>query len=204
MAQKLLAASVPFLIALAGVLVACLWLTGHWIVAACTIASLLVVGWMCDRHGRRLLPRYPLSSVGWMEWWIVIPGSLAVFGAGLVIILAVCLEPSEKADVIPRKLLGAVAGATATFLTTLFVKAADDADDGWLGAHVKKQFQARYQRQNPSEAHQPGVIYFGAESEGERWVYSDPYGGVSGWSWSARRQRALAIEKRLGTSDQID
>jgi hypothetical protein len=204
MKEKLISAGTSFLIALGGVLVAVLWfISGPWLVIA-PLIGLAVLGYGCDAYARgRLLPEHPVTALRLMEYWVLLPGTLAALVSGLLIVLGVWWEPIEKATVEEKKLLAALVGAVSTFLTTAFVKAAEESDAKWVGEHVRKTFHLRYRRDAPATAHEPGICYFEAGSPGERWVYSDAYGGVSGWGWSARHTRAARIGERLTTADRI-
>ncbi len=96
------------------------------------------------------------------------------------------------------QLLSAVTAALTTFVTaTLAV--GDDADER-TGDLVKAKFFAHYER-DKKQPRKPDVFYLVKESAAERLVYSDSYGDIAGWGWSARGKRATELAKRLNTSD---
>jgi hypothetical protein len=193
-----------FVIAAAGVGVAVCWFSRHPWAAILPLVGLAAIGLACDWYGRNWpLPERPIVAVRWIEWWVLVPGVVAALFSGLLIILGVWFEPGEKASVEEKKLLAACAGALAALVTTLGVKGAEESDTKWIADRVKKAFHSRYQRHDPAKPHEPGVAYFRAESEGERWVYGTAPAGVEGWGWKARRQRAAGVAARLASPDRV-
>ena len=202
--ERLVSACTSFVVAVAGVFVAICWFIYEpWLVVLPLLAT-AAVEYSCDYYARhRLLPEDPRAAVSFIGWWILVPGAFAALIAGFLIVLSVWWEPSEKASIEEKKLLVALVTAVTTLCTTSFLKAAEESDTNWVAAHVKKVFQDRYRRHDPTIPHEQGICYFRAGSQGERWVYSDTYGGVSGWGGSARRTRASRVSDRLTTSDRV-
>ena len=192
----LLSSAPALIVAVGGVGIAWLWLGGDW-VSMIGLAGVLVLGLVMDLAGRRLLPRRPVGAVRLMEWCVLVPGVLAVGASALIIVVAVKTSKSLRWGFETKALVAALTAALTTFLTTTFINGANSADSSWIAAHVMKQFHKRYTRIGSTNQGEPRVTAFVVESAGERWVFSDPYLGVSGWGHRARCHRASEIAKVL-------
>jgi len=168
----------------------------RWIPLA-VLAVLFVCGLVASAYGRSKLPKYPVTATRFMESRILVPYTFASLASAIAIILAVSFTPpaDESWDVETQKLAAATAAALTAFLTAGFIKSVDDADTAFVGAYVKEAFQAAYKR---GEKRQEGKVqYFPAGSDGERYVYSDPYKDIEGWGHKARLARASGVSGEL-------
>jgi hypothetical protein len=185
------------LVALAGVLLAWLWFHDlAWLAVIVAIAA-AAVGLALDGLGRMQLPNRPVQAVRLMEWWILTPGILAAVGAAAVIILAVALALPDDTPKATKEVVGALGTGITTFITAAFIAWTGDEKDSQVADRIAAAFQAHYDRLPKAGPGKPRVYYFKAESPGELWVYSDEYGGVTGWGHKARATRALKIEAEL-------
>jgi hypothetical protein len=129
------------------------------------------------------------------------PAAIAAVAGAVVVLLAVALTVPDGTATSTKETIGALSTGVTAFITAAFISWAGDADDSRVAEHIKSAFRARYDR--AGRAVRPGVHYFVAESPGEKWVYSEEYGGIVGWSHRARlrRARGIASELKTGNSD---
>jgi hypothetical protein len=191
------------LIALAGVGLAWLWIHGAGPLVILPPLLAFAAGWAVDWIGRMLLlPDHPEWAVRFLEWWILLPASIAAAAGSLVVIAAISLAAPDKAAESTKALLTSLAAGLTAFLTGSFISWAGDDKDSSLADHMAGAFQAKYKRKSGPTV-TPGVRYFAPDSKGELWVYSNAFGGVEGWGRGARTARAAGIaeELRTGASD---
>jgi hypothetical protein len=190
------------LIAAVGVALALVTLTIGWKTAVAIGVGLAVLGGVVDAVGRKvLLPNRPVIAVWLMELWILLPGAIAALAVALLIYLNVKLKPDDASGLTPEKkeLLSACLTGITAFLTASFIKAADDTETNWVAPHVREAFHAKYQQQPAAgDPADPRVFYFVlGQSEVEKWVHRETYGGAEGWRWKARHQRAKGVATAL-------
>jgi hypothetical protein len=186
------------LIALAGVLLAWLWIHGAGPLVIVPPLVAFAAGWAIDWIGRRvLLPDHPVWAVRFLEWWILLPASIAATAGALVVIVAISLAAPDKAAESTKALLTSLAAGLTAFLTGSFISWAGDDKDSSLADHMARAFLAKYKRKGTTAT--PGVHYFTKDSPGELWVQSNAYGGVEGWGRGPRAVRAAGIAEELRT-----
>src|SRR6266566_10031977 len=176
-------------VALIGVLFASWWFQGLGVVVVVLSVGLVAGALALDGLGRAALPRYPTLAIILMEGWLLAPIILASIAAGVVVLVAVVLTVPDTASTETKKLTSGLATGITAFITSTFISWAGDDKDSTLGDHIRSAFQAKFKRSDPKMPPTQGVHYFKADSPGERWVFSDEYGGVVGWSLSARWKR---------------
>ncbi len=159
---------------------------GWWILPVLVLLG-VVVGWSAYRHGERLLPNAPEDAVRWMGWSVLVPGALGAACQALLIALGILLELSKPAGVEIRKLQTATLTAVSTFLIVTFVRAAEEADEAWVGRRVQEAFQRAMER----------YWRFPAGSDGEKAVQVEGWRGLNGWGRDARHGRAGEVAKAL-------
>jgi hypothetical protein len=187
------------LIALAGVLLAWLWIHGAGPLVIVPPLFAFLVGWGLDWIGRTLLlPKHPVWAVRFLEWWILLPASIAAAAGALVVIVAISLAAPDKAAESTKALLAALAAGLTAFLTGSFISWAGDDKDSSLAEHLAGAFQAKYKTTGGAAA-APDVHYFTPGSAGQLWVYANAVGGVEGWGRGARSTRAAGIAEELRT-----
>ena len=176
--------SLPALIvAAAGVGLAWICLKVNFAIAILVAIVALAVGLACYGLGHAALTRTtprPVRALRFFEFSILAPGTLAAGASAGLIFLAV--EEAAKRSAENKALVAAAVGAATTFITTVLIKDAEDADGAWVARRVKKEFQSvfkgKFTRGSPSELA----------------VYSNI--NPSGWDWTTRRERAHTIEER--------
>lgn len=184
-------------VGLAGVGLAWLWFNEQgWIAAALAVVSILV-GLTVDGAGRRFLPARPLVAVRLMEWWVLSPAMVAAVGAGAVVIITVGLAAPETASDQTKELIGSLSTGLTGFITATLVSWTSDENGSVVSDHIRSAFRQKYARSRPPSERAQGVHYFPPDSEGERWVFSEEYGGVTGWGRSARLRRASGVAEAL-------
>lgn len=168
----------------------------RWIPLA-ILMILLLAGLVGSVYGRSKLPRNPVTATRFMDFRILVPYAFASLASAIAIILAVSFTPpaDESWDVETQKLAAATAAALTAFLTAGFIKSVDDADTAYVGEYVKGAFYAAYKR--GEKELQGKVQYFPAGSDGERYVYSDPFKDIEGWGHKARLERARGVKGEL-------
>ena len=187
------------LVALLGALLAWLWFQGERLAPALVAATLVLAAIVSQVVGARSLPAHPVRARWLLEAFVLAQVVLATVAAAVVIVVAVGLAAPTGATEETKELLSAVATGITTFVTAMLV--GDDDADAALGERIMSSFQSHYERdQNEREV---GIYYLKAESQAERWVFSDSYGGVTGWGWRARGKRVSELAKRLKTDDVV-
>jgi hypothetical protein len=119
-----------------------------------------------------------------MEAWILLPGAIAALATALLIHLNVRLKPGDESGLSheDKQILSACLTAITAFVTATFIKAADDTETNWVAPHIRDAFYAKYQQPPVTGSRDPSVFYFKlGDSEVEKWVHRDTYGGVKGW-----------------------
>jgi hypothetical protein len=193
---------VPFrglMVALAGVGLAWLWFNNRQWPAVVATVVLICLGKLFELLGRLQLPDNPVWALRLMELWVISPTMFAAASAAAIVVTAVHLSLPETAPMVDKKLIGALGAGITAFLSGGFVSWAADQKDSTADDRIKRYFQDKYKRHAIGQHHVVGVSYFRADSAGERWVYSDEYGGVSGWGKSARLKRAKGIAAELAS-----
>lgn len=205
---KLLLAFPAFVIAVMGIALAMIWFVVGWERVLLTAVVIAIVGWLIDLLARKfVIANYPVLAVWMMEFWVLCPGAVAAVAAALLIILNVSLKPGEAAGMPAeqKELLSAVLTALTGLLTAAFIKSADDADSNWIAPHVRDSFYAKYK---PIQLDVPAewlTHYFKPnQSEIERWVYRESYGGAHNWNFRDRHRRSAAIARALRNGDVPD
>jgi hypothetical protein len=181
-------------VGLGGVAVAALWFY-VWKPLAFALPLIAVLGGLaCDRRARtRLAKDDPVSAAKWINGWFLVPFALALIAAGLVIIVAVALDPGSMPPPQRKEVFSAAAAAIGAFLVAAFVKGAEEADDEWVGDRFKKRFQARYGGTFPTPQG-------GTAPDAQLAVKSDADLGFSGWGRSARKRRAEIVARALSSN----
>lgn len=166
---------------------------GWW---AILIALLVPVGlgkgmfWL----GKRRLTTAPEEAVRWMEWWVLVPGTVAALAQCIVIILGMRLKLDDAGGAEVRQLWAATIGAVSTFLVVTFVRAAEEADEAWAGKRIREAFFRAAERS----------WRFPKGSTGEMAIYSEGWKGLHGWGREARRRRAREVADALSREDPED
>jgi len=189
------------LVALAGAALAYLWYDEKQVLAVVLAIIVCFIGVIADQAGKALLPARPVGALWLLEGWVLTPAALAAIAAAVVVLVTVALTVPDDTPATTKETIGALSTGITAFVTAAFVSWAGDADNSTVADHVKTAFRAHYNRAGALP--QAGVHYFTAASVGEQWVYSDEYGGVEGWGYTARHSRAYGIANELknGTSD---
>ncbi|MEA2276416.1 MAG: hypothetical protein QOC78_1376 [Solirubrobacteraceae bacterium] len=185
------------LIGLAGVGLASLWFNHHRLIGAAAVVGGIVLGWAIDACGNNRLPGHPVFALHLLEGWLLIPLALAAAAAAAVVIVTVELTVPDSAATTTKELIGGASTGITTFLTAGFIAWTSDDDDSTLADHVEERFQAHYTRGATTTN---GMRGFRANSAGERWVFSEAYGGIDGWGRAARKTRAKGIKAELMSS----
>lgn len=172
-------------VALLGALWAWWWFRGYEVLAAVVALALLGVGIAIGAAGSSRLPARPLLAIRLMEWWIIVPMTIAAIASAVTIIVAVelALPTGTAADI--ETTVAALGTAVTTFLASGFVDWAADDKDSRLSERIRDRFYAAYNTQ------------FEAGSAPDRFIYSGNFGGAEGWSRASRRIRAAGIAKHL-------
>lgn len=148
------------------------------------VAGLIAVAHVADALGRRQLPGRPLVALFLMEVWIVSPLMWGALAASAIVILAVAFNPAEGTPTDAEQLAKSLAAAITAFLTAGFISWSGDKDKSPVAKRTKKAFQQAYKNVDLPE-------------DVERFVYSDAVGGMEGWSWPTRFQRAQKVKSYL-------
>jgi hypothetical protein len=188
---KLAVAARGLLVAVAGVILAWLWFDNlAWLAAVLAVLA-GVSSLVAYQAGVKQLPGRPAIAAELMGAWALTEATIAAIAAAAVVIIAVALTVPSTDPAATRQLFSSLATGVTAFLTSTFISWSSDTKDTSVGNKICQEFQAHFKRgPGPAEA---GVHYFAADSPGERWVYDDTYGGVTGWGAEARRRRARAI-----------
>jgi hypothetical protein len=179
----------PILNAIPALLVAAAGVALAWVafrqsiwLAALLAALPIVIGLATFWWGNRLLTkRKPVDAVKFLEWGVLVPGTVVAVTSGLLIGAGVFLEPSKTASVETQKLLAASLAAFGGFLTASFIKSAEDADAEWTGALVREAFLDGYGDSIPNG------------TDAWKALHSGSWRGLSGWGKADRRRRAEII-----------
>ncbi|SRR6266545_451903 len=178
----LLKAIPGLLVALAGVGLAWLAFRQSLWLAAVIVAVPIAFGLGTFWWGKRLLARHkPVEALKFMEWGVLVPGTVVAVVAGLLIGAGVFLEPAEGASVETKKLLAASLAAIGGFLTASFIKSGEEADAQWTGVLIKAAFEDVYRDSFPQG------------SDAWKALYTESWRGLTGWSRAERRRRAEII-----------
>ncbi|HEY7118040.1 MAG TPA: hypothetical protein VH475_15740 [Tepidisphaeraceae bacterium] len=154
-----------------------------WAAAAAAVVLLLGIAFLAVGD-RQLRGNNVTGGVAWLERAILVPGAVAAAVGATLIIIGIQLAPPEDASAETKALLGAVGTAISTYFTTVFIKGADDADEGWSGSLVKGRLQRQFRGRFPEG------------SEARDAVFSDER--YSGWGRDGRKKRAEVIQAALG------
>jgi hypothetical protein len=158
---------------------------------AAIIAFVLLVGAVAFAFGKQSLPDDPIRAVTLLEWSVLLDYALGTVASSVLVWLGVQLEPSEDASTDSKKLLAATFGAISGLLTALFIKGAEEADEGWVGSRIAKRFRLAY-----AGRFEPGSAPWRA-------IHEPDFAGESGWGKAARRVRAAYVLRGLGTVDDL-
>lgn len=173
-------------VAAASVGLAVLWLQASKLAAGGVVVAGVAIGGVALQMGQRALsgtrPR-PLRSVSWLTWSALIPASAGAAVACAIILVGIEV-PKDTWSAQTKGLVAAATGAATTYMVAAFVKGAEDADAGWVGAAVRRAFQKTF----------TGRFAEGTEA---RDAVSSEF-RFRGWGREARRERAHAIEQELG------
>jgi hypothetical protein len=184
-------------VGLAGAGMAWLCFNGLWWAAVLITAAGITIGWLLDWLGATLLPKKPVAAVRVLEWWLVVPATIAAAAGAAVIIITVALAVPDSTPDDTKEIVAALSSGITAFITTAFISWAGDEKDSSLGDHVRDVFQAKYKPEVPPAERDASLAYFAPESRGLRLVYSEAFAGVEGWGRSARRKRAEELAKVL-------
>lgn len=184
-----LAATIRALVvALAGAEGAKLWFSGtRWQLAVGVALGIVLVALLIDAAGRRGFTSNPLLKARLMEWWTLVPMVLAAAAAAVSIVVTVALTVPQGTAEQTKQTIGAVATAITSFLSSAFVDKIGGEDDSKLSDRIRDNFYATYQNT------------FTVGSQAELYVFSNSYGGATGWGRAARRLRAKGIAARWAT-----
>jgi len=176
-----------FVVAVLAVGLAWLWLKISVVASLVFVVAGAALGFGAFGAGRRLLrserPK-PERAVSYLDWTVMAPGAVAAAVGAVLIVVAIDIAPGDHASSETKALLGAIGAAVSTYLTTVFIKGAEEADTGWVGELVKDELRSAFNG------------HFPEGSEPQQAVFSDVrYGG---WGRQARRERARVIERSLG------
>ena len=70
---------------------------------------------------------------------------------------------------------------------------------------MRDSFYKRYRPDVPLAQRVSGIRYFTqGQSEMERWIYRENYGGAESWSFRDRHRRALGIYRAIKNGDTPD
>lgn len=173
------------LVAVAGVGLAWLGYEAHWAMSAVLVFSIVVIAEAIYRSGRAAVRSSPVSAIPRIEARILVFGAIAAGASALLIFVGVEFEPDKQASEQTKQLLAASAGALTAFITALWVKNAEEADEEWISSTVRADF------------HREFADVFPNDSPGANAVFAGDFGGESGWGREARRVRAEAVAGAL-------
>jgi hypothetical protein len=188
------------LVATGGVFIALMWFAGSYLLAVGIVVAGAGLGWSAAFLGDRLLPDRPVVALELLEFSVLAPGTIGAMGAAIVTVVGVELSMNEPPEL--KAAAGALGTGITSFITVMFVSWAGDKNDSNLAAFIQRVFRSHYGRAVPGAKRSARIRYFGAESDGERWVYSDEFKGVMGWGRAARRKRAQGLAIELRTADE--
>jgi hypothetical protein len=174
-----------FAVALGGVALASIWYEGEWwadLLAALGVLGVFMLGLALDKRGVRLAARDPVRAVELMEWWMLAPMALAAAASALVIVVTVTFAVPEGATPAEEEMLTALSGGITTFLTAAFIDIKYERDGSTLALRIG------YELTNVCRS-----LRVAAE-DCECWKER---GERQGWSRTARRRRAVELEKIL-------
>lgn len=172
-------------VALAGVGLAWLGFKTIWVVPLVLVAGVAGISQALFLAGKARVKRSPTTAIRLMGSRLLVPGSLAAGAAGLLIAIAVTLNPGEDASAQTKELLTASVAALTGFFTTLFIKDAESADEKWVAAPIAAVFETAF------------AGTFEPESPGALAVFAGTFAGHTGWGPEARAARAQAVEAAL-------
>jgi hypothetical protein len=182
--------SLPSLVvALGGVGLAYVWLDLSWLLAAVIAVALLALGAIAYGVGNSQLDRTKpkaVSALRWLGWTVAAPLGLAAFAAAAIIVLGISTVPGKHWSEERKQLTAALVAAITTYLTTVFIKGAEDADAGWVGTIVKTQFQKRLKDRFPEGKAQNAVFDL-----------------FRGWDSDDRKARAKEIDDYIKEGKEV-
>ena len=183
-------------VSLSGVLLAYWWYQHRWYLAAALVLGLLVVGVVLERIGESQLPGRPVAATRLMEWWMLVPMAAGVAAAAAVIIVSVALTlPDTVDDPAVKETVGAITAGITAFLTSSLISTSADKDHSAVGDRIKTRLRRHYTRDKAKKA--DNLRFLPADSDGEKYLYSDLFNGLSGWDRPTRLQRAAGLAKYL-------
>ena len=180
-----------FVVALGAAGLALLWIEVSWVLAAAVAGALLLVGLVAYALADALLARprpRVVAATRSLTFAVAAPLGLAAFVAAAVIVFSIETAPAEDWSEQRKQLTAAFAAAFTTFLTTAFVKGADEADAGWTGKLVKKRFEVRFENRFPRK---------------ETAVRSAAFDRTRGWDAETRMERAREIDAYIAGNGTV-
>jgi hypothetical protein len=197
--SKFLEAVPAFLVALAGLGLACMWLWIGWIPTLMLAFFFVVLGFIIDAVGRKhLLPGQPIQATWAMEFWALCPGALAALAVATIIVLNARYKPTDPSlSAETKELISGLLAAFAALLGAGLVKAAESADKNWMAPHIKKAFERRFKQADQIKSTDSDCIAVEPKSALACWVFYEVWEGVSGWEFKSRHKRARGIANAL-------
>lgn len=143
-------AFIPLVVAVLGVSVGWLLVSGdnRWLIAVGVV--ILALGWAARRKASGMLPAEPVKARRLFEWSLLFPATLAVSATAFILWLAISTELPKDAPAIDSKAVGALVGAVTTAITAVFIKDAESADDSWVAGAMKAAFRSAYGESGPA------------------------------------------------------
>jgi len=182
-------------ISITGVVIAYLWFSRSYVALATLVATGTGLGWVCAILGDYLLPSKPVLALELLELSIFAPATVAAAGAAAVTVVGVELTGTGTPE--SKALAAVLATGITTFISVVIMSWAGDKEDSSLSNFIRDRFRAHFKRTAAGVSDTARVKYFDAESDGELWVQSHDFKGVSGWHRGARRRRARGVAAEL-------
>lgn len=179
-------------VALAGVGLAWLWFSGRELYVVASIVVLFASAALLAKLGDCLVSRFPKLGVRLLELWILLPLLAGAVGSAAVTVLTVEFATPESAPADTKEVVAALVTGVTSFITGSFVSWASDENDSKLADLVRDRFRTRFRDG-----------YFKRGSDGERWIYSDEFKGVTGWGRPDRLVRARGVAKSLANGEKV-
>src|SRR5439155_10089626 len=118
-----------FVVAVLAVGLAWLWLKISVVASLVFVVAGAALGFGAFGAGRRLLrserPK-PERAVSYLDWTVMAPGAVAAAVGAVLIVVAIDIAPGDHASSETKALLGAIGAAVSTYLTTVFIKGAEE------------------------------------------------------------------------------
>lgn len=193
--EKATSAFIGLLVSAGGLGIAYFWSSGRPFATLLIVLASAILGWLFGFLGEEQLPAKPKAAMILLEFWILLPCSIASPVVAVIIGAGILLAPRVGDSDAQKELLKAAFATVAGFLTAIALKSFEDADANFLASHIKKVFQRHYKRCLDGTQMEPAatVIYFAEDSRGELQVQSD----AKGWGFKARHERARAIAEEI-------